>query len=92
VYVAVRRNDTLTWLQADGSYGPFTWVRATLDQPGAPSSTWSFSHTLPAAGGYFMQLRVDDAAHNQNPLPRPKVAFTATAGSRTLSGGGEGPR
>jgi len=85
VYVAVRRNDTLTWLQADGSYGPFAWVRATLAQPGAQSSAWSFTHTLPVAGGYFVQLRVEDAARNQNPTPRPKVAFSATAGSTTAA-------
>jgi hypothetical protein len=82
VYVAVRRNDTSTWLQADGSYGPFAWVRATLAQPGAQSSAWSFSHTLPVAGGYFLQVRVEDAARNQSPTPRPKVSFTATAGAR----------
>jgi hypothetical protein len=82
VYVAVRRNDTSTWLQADGSYGPFAWVRATLAQPGAQSSAWSFSHTLPAAGGYFLQLRVEDEAHNQSPTPRPKVSFSAISGAR----------
>ena len=34
-----------------------------------PRATWSFSTTLPATGGYFMQLRVDDGAGNQNATP-----------------------
>ncbi|MCW2764499.1 MAG: hypothetical protein JWO11_458 [Nocardioides sp.] len=80
VYVALRRNDTNTWLRTDGTYGAFQWVPATLAAPGAAASSWSFSRTLPASGGYLMQLRVDDAAANQSAAPRPSIPFTAVAG------------
>jgi DNA-binding beta-propeller fold protein YncE len=80
VSVAVRRIDTATWLRPDGSYGAFAWLPASLAQPGAASSAWSFSHSLPAAGSYTMTLRVVDAAGNQSPTPRPQVRFSARAG------------
>jgi DNA-binding beta-propeller fold protein YncE len=78
-YVAVRRIDTGQWLRPDGSYGAFAWVPATLARAGATSSTWSFSHTLPAAGSYLLQLRVQDLAGNQNPTPRPSVRFSGVS-------------
>ena len=53
----------------------------TVANPGATSSTWSLSTTLPATGGYFMQLRVDDAAGNQNATPKPGRTFSAVAAS-----------
>jgi hypothetical protein len=79
-YVALRRNDTNTWLRTDGSYGAFQWLPATLASPGATASTWSITRTLPAAGGYYVQLRVDDVAANQNATPKPTRSFTAAAG------------
>ena len=78
VYVALRRNSTNTWLRSNGNYGTFQWLPATVAAPGGTSSTWSFSTTLPATGGYFVQLRVDDAAGNQN-NPKPSQAFSAIA-------------
>lgn len=80
VYVALRRNDTNTWLRTDGTYGAFQWVPAALAVPGASSSGWSLTTTLPAAGGYYLQLRVDDAAGNQNATPGPSLTFSAATG------------
>lgn len=81
VYVALRRNSNTTWLRPNGTYGTGTqWIPVTVANPGATSSTWSFTTTLPATGGYYAMLRVDDAAGNQNPTPRPSRSFTAVAG------------
>ncbi len=80
VYVALRRNDTQQWLRANGTYGTgLVWVPATVASPGTTSSSWSFSTTLPVTGGYFMQVRVDDAAGNQNAAPKPGRSFSAVA-------------
>ncbi|MGB0100782.1 MAG: SMP-30/gluconolactonase/LRE family protein [Nocardioides sp.] len=81
VYVALRRNSNTTWLRPNGTYGTGTqWVPVTLANPGGTSSTWSLTTTLPADGGYYAMLRVDDAAGNQNPTPRPGRSFTAVSG------------
>lgn len=79
-YIALRRNDTNTWLRPNGTYASgFAWVPVTLASPGATASTWSLSTTLPATGGYFMQVRVDDASGNQNADPKPSRSFSAVA-------------
>jgi DNA-binding beta-propeller fold protein YncE len=78
VYVALKRNDNNTWLHENGTYGAFAWLPVTVANPGATTSGWSFSTTLPVTGGYFMQLRVDDAAGNQND-PKPSRTFSAVS-------------
>lgn len=80
VQVALRRNDTQQWLRANGTYGTgLVWIPATVASPGATATGWSFSTTLPVTGGYFAQVRVDDAAGNQNAAPKPGRSFTAVA-------------
>ena len=79
VYVALRRNDTTTWLKTNGTFGTgITWVPATVTGAGTTSATWSLPVTLPATGGYFMQVRVDDMSSNQN-NPKPGRTFSAVA-------------
>lgn len=79
-YVALRRNDTQQWLRPNGTWGTgFTWVPATVASPGATSTGWSLATTLPVAGGYFAQVRTDDAAGNQNVNPKPGRSFSAVA-------------
>ena len=80
VDVAVKRNSDNKWLRSDGTYGAFAWLPTTVANPGAAATGWSFSHTLPSAGGYTVQLRVTDTSANQNPTPRPSITFTATSG------------
>lgn len=81
VSIALRRNSDSTWLRPNGSYGSGTqWIPVTVANPGATSSTWSFTTTLPTAGGYYLMLRVSDAAGNENPTPRPGRTFTAVTG------------
>lgn len=49
VGVTVRDRDTLDWLQPDGSFASgFARIDATLDDPGAPSTGWSFDVDLPS--------------------------------------------
>ncbi len=86
VFVALRRNDTQQWLRANGTYGTgLVWVSAAVASPGATSSGWSFSTTLPATGGYFIQVRVDDATGNQNATPKPGRSFSAVAAGDTAT-------
>ena len=35
VYIALKRNDTNTWLRANGTYGAFGWLPVTVASPGA---------------------------------------------------------
>ena len=79
-FVAVRRNDDNTWLRANGTWGAFQWLPAELADPGAGTTAWDFTRTLPVAGGYYSMLRVDDAAGHQNIAPKPGLRFTAAGG------------
>ncbi len=64
VDVAIKDKATNLWLKADGTWtATFTWVPATLANPGAAST--SFTRTWAAApGSYGYQLRTADAAGN----------------------------
>ena len=64
VDVAIKDKATNLWLKADGTWtATFTWVPATLADPGAAST--SFMRTWAAVPGSFgYQLRTADAAGN----------------------------
>ena len=82
VYVALRRNDNQQWLRPNGTWAAgFTWVPAAVTSPGTTATGWSLPVTLPVTGGYFTQVRVDDAAGNQNVNPKPGRSFSAVAAS-----------
>lgn len=86
VYVALRRNDNQQWLRANGTWGTgFTWVPAAVANPGTTSTGWSFAASLPVTGGYYAQVRVDDAAGNQNANPKPGRSFSAVAAGDTAT-------
>lgn len=65
VYVSVRDNTTMKWLQRDGSWtATAARLPATLDNPGAPSVPWSREVTLPA-GDYGFSTTAYDTSGNQ---------------------------
>ena len=63
VRVGIRLNPGTTWWNGT-SFGAYTYVLATLDSPGATSTTWSYTFTPPATGNYGLQTRAVDAAGN----------------------------
>ena len=63
VRVAIRLNPTTTWWNGS-SFGPYTYVFATLDNPGGTSTGWSYTFTPPSTGNYGLQVRAVDAAGN----------------------------
>ena len=68
VDVEIKDRVTKEFLQPDGSFGPRVQLPATLANPGATSSTWSITVTLPAAG-YNIQSFAYDAAGNVGENP-----------------------
>ena len=64
VRVAVRDQSTRHWLQPDGTWAAeYAQVNATLQSPGASSTTWSLTRALPT-GQYGVSVRAVDAASN----------------------------
>ena len=63
--VRVSIQDTVSKLWWNGSaWGAFTFVTATLDNPGGTSTGWSYSFSPPATGKFGFQARALDAAAN----------------------------
>lgn len=75
VGVAVRRISTGTWLHADGSWGGYQLLVATVARPGARRTDWRFRWLLPPER-YGVALVVIDTASQRNPVPRPWRAVT----------------
>jgi hypothetical protein len=76
VRMAIRNAATAAWLQANGtSWGPtFAQVDATIASPGATSTTWSWTRSLPP-GSYYVQSRAVDGAGRAE-ASTPWVPFT----------------
>jgi hypothetical protein len=79
VEVAVRSNTTGQWLHSDGTWGPFRWNAALLDNPGTTMSAWSWSFDAADSGSYGLLAIATDLAGNVDPT-RPWVTFSATSG------------
>lgn len=73
--VAIRNNTTGQWWTGSAWGSAFGWNNATVAVPGSASTTWSYDWTPPGTGSYGLQLRVDDAAGNQDPT-KPWVTFS----------------
>lgn len=65
--VNLRRVGTNQWLQPDGTWGGFTWLPATLDDPGTISSAWTLGWSQPTNGDYVLQVRSVDVIGNVEP-------------------------
>ena len=63
--VAVRNVDTGGWLRRDGTLGAFQFIEATVDDPGATATSWSFSTTLPD-GRWAVTPRAEDTSGNRD--------------------------
>ena len=61
VRIAVRDQVTKLWFQPNGSFGAYTQFDASLGTPGATSTTWNRSLTLPP-GSYGVSARAADTA------------------------------
>jgi hypothetical protein len=73
--VAIRDTVSGLWLNiAAGTWGAFVFNPATLDSPGATSSSWSIATPL-GSGSYSIQARAVDAAGNQD-ATRATTSFT----------------
>jgi hypothetical protein len=75
VRLAIRDRDTLLWWTGT-EWGAYTTLEASIAEPGAPTTTWSYSWTPPAAGNYGVLVRVEDTSANTNAV-KPWVRFRA---------------
>jgi tripartite motif-containing protein 71 len=63
VRVSIRNNATLQWWNGT-SWGPFTYVLATLSAPGGSSTNWSYVFNPPSTGTFGLQVRSVDTSNN----------------------------
>jgi Bacterial Ig domain len=63
VRVSIRNNTTLQWWNGS-SWGPFTYVLATLSAPGGSSTNWSYVFNPPSTGNFGLQVRSVDTSNN----------------------------
>jgi hypothetical protein len=79
VRIAIQDTQTKLWLTANGTWGAFTNLSATLASPGAASTSWTFSFTPPVggSGNYGVQAVAVDTSGNVA-TKKPWVVFKAT--------------
>ncbi len=78
VLVAVQDTVTKEWLRPNGTFATgYATVTATLANPNATTTTWSYTFTPPIARKYGVSVIAKDAAGNQDPT-RPWVSITVT--------------
>ena len=76
VRIALQNTTTGQWLRADGSFGAFQLLPASVNSPGAIGTGWTFTASL-GAGDYAVIARAVDAAGNQE-TTRPRQTFTVS--------------
>lgn len=83
------RSTDLWWNATTGSFGDFGWSDASVSDPGAAATGWSFVFDGQAAldaggsGDYWAMARAFDAARNQD-LDRPSTRFTVAGEPDTV--------
>ncbi len=78
VKVAIKNKDRNLWWTGS-AWGTFTWLPATVDTPGATTTTWTYDWTPPEAAAYAMMVKSFDVAGNADPAV-PWVSFRVYAG------------
>jgi sugar lactone lactonase YvrE len=77
VQVGIQDTVTKQWLHADGTFGSYALLDATVAAPGSTSTTWSFGWTPPRPGSFGIRAIAHDAAGNVDTSPAWR-AFSAT--------------
>jgi hypothetical protein len=67
VRVAIKNQANGRWLHSNGTWGDFQSQAAVLGNPGARSTSWSFSWVPPATGSYGVHALAWDNAGNDDP-------------------------
>ena len=79
VLISIRRRSDQLWWNGTGWAATRTTFDATLDQPGAAATEWSYDWTPPAGGGYAVQVSAVDAAGNVD-QSKPYLRFSYATG------------
>jgi hypothetical protein len=81
VRVAIRDRSSGLWWHADGTWGSFQNLNATLGSPGGSTTSWSFtwSPSSVGSGRYGVRVAAFDAAGNVDPRP-PWIRFDVRRG------------
>ena len=79
VQISIRRRSDQLWWNGTGWAATRTTFDATLDQPGATATGWSYDWTPPADGNYAVQVSAVDAAGNVDPS-KPYLRFSYATG------------
>lgn len=85
VVVEVRNRDTNDWLNADGSWGPWTELSATLGAPGSQNTSWSLDIGSIEPGRYKVFARaVDSSGNAQEKVERRFIVVSDDGAAPTL--------
>ena len=81
VRVALQDRTTRLWYHSDGTWGPFQYQLAQLDDPESPSTRWTLTWSPPptGSGSYAFGLTAVDTSGNVDPT-KPWTPFNVTAG------------
>lgn len=64
VQIGIKSATLNQWWNGTGWQAAFVWVNASVTNPGATSSPWSYNWTPPAVGTYSIMLRASDGTGN----------------------------
>ena len=64
VYIRLNGTSPAQWWNGTSFSTTYGFVTATVNNPGQPNSTWSYTFTPPAAGSYGLQTKAVDTSGN----------------------------
>ncbi len=80
--VSIKRISTNQWWNGTGWQTNFKWVPASVTNPGATSTGWTYGFTPPATGSYQVSVRAGDAAANYDATGRSTPSTSSPASTR----------
>ena len=85
--IAIQDRASKQWLQADGSFGPWSSRQrdAALASPGATTTAWSYTFDPQRAGQFGVQAQALDAAGNASLQIWRRFSIGGTGGSDTAA-------
>lgn len=85
VRLSLQDTTTTLWFRSDGTWGARQWRSASLESPGAPSTSWAWTWQASLEGRFVLHAQAKDAIQYDSSEATLRVVVSAAAETRFLT-------